>query len=85
MRLQPNQLKKQWLIGGVAASCYTPLRRRDKRARQAGAGRSYCLSNIRQILLGLISTETVNSTVKIACEGRKAVIRLLLYMLPCTF
>ena len=28
-----------------------------------------------QILLGLISTETVNSTVKVACEGLKAVIR----------
>jgi hypothetical protein len=27
------------------------------------------------ILLGLISTETENSTVKVACEGLKAVIR----------
>jgi hypothetical protein len=43
--------------------------------REHDAALSACLFNIHQILLGLISTETVNSAVKVACEGLKAVIR----------
>jgi len=43
--------------------------------RERDAALSACLSNIHQIHLGLISTETVDSPVKVACEGLKAVIR----------
>ena len=43
--------------------------------RERDAALLACLSNIHQIHLGPISTETVNSTVKVACEGLKAVIR----------
>src|ERR1700730_16474816 len=40
--------------------------------RERDAALLACLSNIHQIHLGPISTETVNSTVKVACEGLKA-------------
>jgi hypothetical protein len=50
--------------------------------QERDAALSACLSNIHQrqipskecFLLGLISTETLKSTVKVACEGLKAVI-----------
>jgi hypothetical protein len=86
--LPPGRIRQVRPCSPICMSLrYVILRRDDvinelgKRERDAAL--SACLSNIHQrqipskecILLGLISTETVNSTVKVACEGLKAVIR----------